>query len=255
MPADLRHFSINAEDVERARGFYERVFGWDFQPWGPPDFYLIDGAGVGGGLQGRREIVPGARMLGVEATMAVEDVAATGAAVERAGGKVVSGPFHIETVGTLIYFEDTEGNIVGAMRYDPRHPAAASAPDATGVVRHFSINADDVSRAKGFYESVFGWTFEPWGPPDFYIVRNAGASFNGALQGRRELKPGARMIGFEMSIGVADIEALVREVEAAGGHMAMRPVVLPTVGTLGYFEDTEGNLLGACQYEPGATFD
>jgi predicted enzyme related to lactoylglutathione lyase len=255
MPADLRHFSINADDVERAREFYESVFGWTFEPWGPPDFYLIGGAGVGGGLQGRREIVPGQRMLGVEATMAVEDVAATGAAVQRAGGKVVLGPFHIETVGTLIYFEDTEGNIVGAMHYDPRDPTPRPAPDATGVVRHFSINADDVSRAKGFYEAVFGWTFEAWGPPDFYIMRNAGASFNGALQARRELKPGARMIGFEMSIGVADIEALASAVEAAGGRMAMRPVKLQTVGTVGYFEDTEGNLIGACQYEPDATFD
>ena len=255
MAADLRHFSINADDVERARGFYERVFGWTFEPWGPPDFYLIGGAGVGGGLQGRREIVRGERMLGVEATMAVDDVAATAAAVERAGGKVVSGPFHIETVGTLIYFQDTEGNIVGAMRYDLRDPDPGPAPDATGVIRHFSINADDVSRAKGFYEAVFGWTFEAWGPPDFYIVRNAGPSFNGALQGRRELKPGARMIGFEVSFGVTDIQALVAAVEANGGQMVMRPVLIPTVGTVAYFEDTEGNLLGAAQYDPGTTFD
>ena len=123
------------------------------------------------------------------------------------------------------------------------------------TLRHFAINADDVARAKGFYGGVFGWAFEPWGPPDFYIVRNAGATFNGALQGRRELKPAARMIGFEISIGVADIAALVRAVEAAGGQMAMRPVKLPTVGTIAYFEDTEGNLIGACQYESGATFD
>ena len=118
MPADLRHFSINAEDVERARGFYERVFGWDFQPWGPPDFYLIAGAGVGGALQGRREIKPGARMLGFEVTMAVEDIDATVAAVQAAGGKILMQPYHIETVGTLIWFEDTEGNLVGAMKYD-----------------------------------------------------------------------------------------------------------------------------------------
>ena len=43
------------------------------------------------------------------------------AAVKAAGGKVVMGPHHIETVGTVIYFEDTEGNLVGAMQYDPGH--------------------------------------------------------------------------------------------------------------------------------------
>jgi predicted enzyme related to lactoylglutathione lyase len=254
MPATLSHISINADDVQRAKAFYRAVFGWDFQPWGPPDFYLISGAGVGGALQGRREIVPGARMLGVEATMAVEDIEATRAAVEAAGGEVVGGPYHIETVGTLIWFQDTEGNIAGAMRYEARDETIGPAPD-TDVLRHFAINADDVPRAKAFYENVFGWTFESWGPPDFYIVRNAGPSFNGALQGRRELQPGAKMRGFEVSIGVADIKALVRAVEANGGRMVMQPVHLHTVGTLGYFEDTEGNLIGVCQYEPEVTFD
>ena len=32
---------IQADDIERARRFYERVFGWRFESWGPPDFYLI----------------------------------------------------------------------------------------------------------------------------------------------------------------------------------------------------------------------
>ena len=118
MPASLRHFSINADDVQRAKRFYEAVFGWTFEPWGPPDFYLIPNAGVGGALQGRREIKPGARMLGFEVTMAVDDIDATLAAVEAAGGKILMQPYHIETVGTLIWFEDTEGNLVGAMKYD-----------------------------------------------------------------------------------------------------------------------------------------
>jgi hypothetical protein len=123
MAATLRHFSINADDVQRARGFYETVFGWTFEAWGPPGFYLITNAGVGGALQGRHEIVPGARMLGVEATMAVDDINATVAAVEAAGGKIVMQPTHIETVGTLIWFKDTEGNLVGAMKYDRDVPA------------------------------------------------------------------------------------------------------------------------------------
>jgi predicted enzyme related to lactoylglutathione lyase len=29
----------------------------------------------------------------------------------------------------------------------------------------FAINADDVPRARDFYQKVFGWTFEPWGLP------------------------------------------------------------------------------------------
>src|SRR5262249_41239930 len=38
----VRHFEIEAYDVDRAKRFYEVVFGWKIFPWGPPDYYLID---------------------------------------------------------------------------------------------------------------------------------------------------------------------------------------------------------------------
>jgi predicted enzyme related to lactoylglutathione lyase len=118
-------------------------------------------------------------------------------------------------------------------------------------LRHVAINADDVQRAKAFYEAVFNWRFEPWGPPNFYQVRNAGEGFRGALQERRELKPGAKMLGFEATMGVEDIHATIAAIEAAGGRILMRPTYIEGVGKLIYFEDTESNLVGAMQYDPG----
>ncbi len=64
MPNNLQHFSINADNVERAKTFYEQTFGWQFTAWGPPNFYLIktgtdEDPGVHGALQRRREIVKG----------------------------------------------------------------------------------------------------------------------------------------------------------------------------------------------------
>jgi predicted enzyme related to lactoylglutathione lyase len=117
--------------------------------------------------------------------------------------------------------------------------------------RHFAINADDVQRAKGFYEAVFGWRFDPWGPPDFYQVKNAGDGFFGALQGRRELKPGVNVLGYEASFGVEDLKATIAAVEAGGGKIVMPPYRIEGVGELIYFEDTEGNLVGAMQYDSG----
>jgi len=117
-------------------------------------------------------------------------------------------------------------------------------------LRHFAINADNVTRAKAFYEGVFGWSFDPWGPPDFYQVKNAGEGILGALQGRRELA-GVRMAGYEMTAGVEDLKATIAAVEAGGGKIIMQPYRIEGVGELIYFEDTEGNLVGAMQYEPG----
>jgi len=119
MPATVRHFAINAADVPRAKAFYENVFDWTFTPWGPPGFYQTRSAGKGlmGALQGRRDIA-GQVMPGMEISFGVEDIHATIAAIEANGGKVLMPPFHIETVGQLIFFQDTEGNIAGAMQYE-----------------------------------------------------------------------------------------------------------------------------------------
>ncbi len=117
--------------------------------------------------------------------------------------------------------------------------------------RHFAINADDVQRARRFYETVFDWRFDPWGPPDFYQIKNAGEGLLGALQARRELKPGVRMAGYEVSLGVADLKATIAAVQASGGKIVMQPYRIEGVGELIYFEDTEGNLVGAMQYDPG----
>jgi uncharacterized protein len=122
MPALLRHFAIHADDVPRAKRFYETVFGWTFAPWGPPGFYQIHGVGLLGALQERREPLTGAGMRGFEVTLGVEDLKATIEAVEAAGGQVTDGPFTIDGVGDLIFFADPEGNRVGAMQYEPGQP-------------------------------------------------------------------------------------------------------------------------------------
>ncbi len=121
MAATLRHFAINADDVPRAKAFYETVFGWSFQPWGPPDFYQAPNGGPPGvmaALQARRQIKDGVRTTGPEVTLSVEDIGAAQAAITANGGQLLSKPFHIHGVGTLVWFEDCEGNLLGAMQYD-----------------------------------------------------------------------------------------------------------------------------------------
>ena len=125
MANNLKHFAINAADLPRARRFYEQVFGWRFEPWGPPGFYLIatgtaEEPGVQGALQGRRELVPGKPMIGFECTIGVDDVDQVAAAVNAHGGRILMEKTTIVGVGDLIFFEDPEGNVAGAMRYDDK---------------------------------------------------------------------------------------------------------------------------------------
>lgn len=120
MTNNLSHFAINADDVERARAFYQSVFDWRCRPWGPPGFYRIDtGGGPGGALQQRRELRPGQPTIGFECTVTVDDVDAVAESVVAHGGRILMEKSTIAGVGDLIFFADPEGNVVGAMRYYP----------------------------------------------------------------------------------------------------------------------------------------
>jgi len=45
----------------------------------------------------------------------------------------------------------------------------------------FAIHADNVGRARTFYEKVLGWRFEEWGPPDFYLIKTGNEQSPGIL--------------------------------------------------------------------------
>jgi predicted enzyme related to lactoylglutathione lyase len=126
----------------------------------------------------------------------------------------------------------------------------------TGQLSHFAINADDVARARAFYEQVFGWTFEAWGPPGFLQINTGGdgpSAVRGALQQRRELKPGTPTIGFECSIAVDDVDRIAAEVTKNGGRVIMEKTAIMGVGYLIFLEDPEGNVVGAMHYDQAAS--
>lgn len=123
-----------------------------------------------------------------------------------------------------------------------------------GQLAHFSINVNDMSRAQEFYEGVFGWKIHAYGPPGFFMIETVAPDAKpipmvASMQGRRQLKPGVVMNGFECTISVADIDAAITAIVKFGGTIVMAKCTLPSIGHLVFFEDPEGNLAGAMQYD------
>ncbi len=120
-------------------------------------------------------------------------------------------------------------------------------------VCHFAIHADDVARTRAFYENVFAWRFEEWGPPDFYLIRTGddqSPGILGALQKRSEPR-GTGFSGYECSISVNDLESIRASIQKHGGTIVVKPVEIPTVGILLKFADPDGNVACAIQYSLG----
>jgi predicted enzyme related to lactoylglutathione lyase len=124
-------------------------------------------------------------------------------------------------------------------------------------VAHFAIHADDLARARAFYGAVFGWQFNGWGPPDFFMITDADGASPGPLgsltKRLAKIDPedasSEAFTTFECTVAVDDVDRIAKAVTAAGGKITMKKVTIPTVGTLIKFRDTEGNLLCAMQYE------
>lgn len=116
----------------------------------------------------------------------------------------------------------------------------------------FAIHVDDLDRARRFYEAVFGWVFEPWGPPGFYLIHTgdeADPGIQGLMHKRQVPRTGTGLNGFEPTFAVEDLDAVIAAVEANGGRITMPKAPIPTVGVLIRFDDTEGNNVGAMAYE------
>jgi predicted enzyme related to lactoylglutathione lyase len=118
------NFSVECDDVERAKAFYEAVFGWRITPWGPPGYYRIATGkpgepGMVGDLRARREPLSGTGSPSYECTMQVDSIAEAIVAIEANGGRMVTGRYRIDGVGELAYFQDTEGNRAAVMQHDP----------------------------------------------------------------------------------------------------------------------------------------
>jgi predicted enzyme related to lactoylglutathione lyase len=118
-------------------------------------------------------------------------------------------------------------------------------------VVHFELPADDPDRCARFYADVFGWKTEKWGgPTDYWLVTTGEApevGIDGGI-GRRQ-GPEDQITN---TIDVADLDAAITAVEAAGGTITNPKHPVRGVGWLAYAADTEGNPFGMMQSDPSA---
>lgn len=115
------HFEIQADDIDRAKKFYENALGWKInqamsKEEGGVDYWLFDtgtGPGIGGGMYKRPE---DDKIYTYDCTILVKDIDKAMEAVKANGGEIIKEKSEISGVGLFATAKDTEGNRFGLMQ-------------------------------------------------------------------------------------------------------------------------------------------
>jgi predicted enzyme related to lactoylglutathione lyase len=122
-------------------------------------------------------------------------------------------------------------------------------------VIHFEVHAEDPARAAAFYQGVFGWRVDHIAALDYWMLYTGdGPGIDGGMLRRRGPAPadGQPVNAFVCTLGVEDLDAVLASGQKAGGIIAMPRMTIPNVGYVAYLKDTEGNIFGVLQSDPGA---
>jgi hypothetical protein len=117
------HFEIPADDLDRAKGFYGSVFGWQLQsmpmeggeytivmttPVDPETQMPLEPGAINGGMMKRDERTPAPVI-----TIDVEGIDDALKQIQAEGGSTVTPRTPIPGMGAFAYFKDPEGNVLG----------------------------------------------------------------------------------------------------------------------------------------------
>ena len=108
------HIGIPAPDLERAKSFYENVFGWTVQVSpAAPKYWFFESGNVSGAFDANA--VPATKGVGAVLMLQVPDIDATLALITAHGGTITQGRSKIgeASPGSDAYFLDPNGNAMG----------------------------------------------------------------------------------------------------------------------------------------------
>ena len=123
-----------------------------------------------------------------------------------------------------------------------------------GEVGHFELPADKPERARKFYAAVFGWKMSEVPEMNYTMVRTGLVDDKGMPKapgyiGGGVVPRGGAVEHPVLTIVVDEISEAEKAIEGGGGQIIQRKQAVGdgSMGYMGYFRDTEGNVVGLYQ--------
>lgn len=237
---------LGSPDIDAAKAFYGRLFGWDALDAGPDSggyhMFQMQGKMVAG-LGPAQD--PGPPRWTTYVTVADADTIA--AAVKGAGGSVLLEPMDVLDVGRMAVFADPTGAPFSV--WQPLAHHGAELANEPGALCWTELNTRDPETAAAFYGAVFGWKAETSeGPMQYTELKVDGKSIAGMMDmtGRVPDEVPAHWLVY---FAVADCDAAVATTKQSGGQVFMEPMDLP-IGRFAVLGDPQGAAFAVIAMQP-----
>jgi uncharacterized protein len=230
-------------DQLAAQEFYGPLFGWSFEDndMGEMGHYYI------GQLEGSDIAGVSGQMTGMEGHpaywgvyLAVDDVDATTAKVEAAGGKVEGGPFDVMSAGRMSAIQDPTGARVGL--WQAGETVGTQRANEPGAPTWNECVTGDVKAAAAFYAATLGMGSEEldMGEAGTYTVLTnvEGRQIGGSMD--LVTLPEGTPAHWNVYFNVEDVDASVAKVAELGGSSVVPAMDVPGVGRMAMAADPQG---------------
>lgn len=249
-PGTFSWIELATTDLEGAKDFYGRLFGWqaDDRPipeeagGGTYTMAMLDGDEVAG----LSEQQAGQREAGVPPNwfsyITVTDADASAAKAQEFGGSVHAGPFDVMASGRMAVVADPTGAMFGL--WQAGDSIGATRVNDPGCLTSNELSTNNVALAAEFYGQLFGWQvteMDTQGGPRYWAIAHHGAA-NGRNGGMRELGPEqAGVPPYWMPyFTVTDADATIASAKAASGAVHAGPMTIPSGARLAVLGDPQG---------------
>ncbi|MCW2924712.1 MAG: cfp30B [Thermoleophilia bacterium] len=216
--------NLASTDDTAAAAFYTDVFGWSWDVMPLGDSGNVHRTAKAGDLE-----LAGLDHLPADAGMPtnwtnfvyVDDIAATVETARALGAKIMMEPMDVMGAGHMAVAFDPTGAAFGL--WQPGTQTGADAVNQPNTYSWVELATDDTEAARTFYAELLGWN---WVRQDmemeYWIAELEGRSHAGMMPKLDSMSSMPNHWG--TYYGVADVDATVTAIKAAGGTVLMDPV-------------------------------
>jgi predicted enzyme related to lactoylglutathione lyase len=247
IPGTPNWIDLQTSDQKAAKSFYGSLFGWTFD-----DLPIDENTSYSMAMLKDRQAAAIAPLGDMAAQgvpphwnsyISVSDVDATAALVAPAGGTVMMPPFDVMDAGRMCVIADPTGAVVNV--WQAKNNIGAGIVNEAGAWSWNELITDDVPKAAAFYNKVFGWTANDYGPDANYTeLKLGGDSIAGAMNPPMPGIPNVWGIYFS----VDDCDATVEKAKSLGAALFAGPNDIEP-GRFAVLADPQGAMFSVIKFK------